>query len=239
MSDCRLIVNADDFGRSAAINRGVLLAHTEGIVTSASLMVRYEAGAQAALAARDHPRLGLGLHLDLAEWEYRGGEWRPLYQVVDPDVRHAVHAEVETQFDRFRRLVGRDPTHIDSHQHVHHDEPVRSVAAEMADALGVPLRRDGSVRYCGAFYGQDRHGAPAHEAIGPESLAALVRGLPEGATELCCHPADATDVPSAYAAERILELRALCHPTPRRAIEERGAALCNFEDVTALDTGAT
>lgn len=239
MSDCRLIVNADDFGRSAAINRGVLLAHTEGIVTSASVMVRHQAAAQAALAARDHPRLGLGLHLDLSEWEYRRGEWRPLYQVVDTNVRRAVQAEVHGQLERFRLLVGSDPTHIDSHQHVHHDEPARSVAADLARSLGVPLRRDGKVRYSGAFYGQDRHGAPVHEGIGPEALAAIVGGLPEGATELCCHPADATDVPGAYAAERILELRTLCHPTARQAIEERGAVLCNFADVMAPDTGAT
>ncbi|MBA2420163.1 MAG: ChbG/HpnK family deacetylase [Thermoleophilaceae bacterium] len=239
MSDCRLVVNADDFGRSEAINRGVLLAHTSGIVTSASLMVRHETAGPAALAAREHPALGLGLHLDLAEWEYRRGEWRPLYEVVDPGAPDAVEAEAQSQLERFRQLVGRDPTHLDSHQHVHRDEPARSVAADLAASLGVPLRLDGTVRYSGAFYGQDRHGAPAHEAIRAESLAATIRALPEEATEVCCHPADATDVPSAYGAERILELRALCDPRPRRAVEERGAVLCNFGELLARRGGAT
>jgi len=237
--DCRLVVNADDFGRSEGINRGVLLGHADGIVTSASLMVRHAPAGPAALAAREHPRLGLGLHIDLAEWEYADGEWRTLYQIVDPHSREAVGAELQRQLERFRALVGRDPTHLDSHQHVHRDEPARSAAADLAASLGVPLRFDGTARHSGAFYGQDRHGDPMHEAIGPKALAATIRGLPEGVTEVCCHPADVDDAPSGYAAERVIELRALRDPEPRRAVEERGAVLCNFADLAGVGRGLT
>ncbi len=59
----RLIVNADDFGASSAVNQAVVRAHREGILTTASLMVN-EPGAEEAVAlARENPRLGVGLHL--------------------------------------------------------------------------------------------------------------------------------------------------------------------------------
>src|SRR5919201_1887636 len=97
-----LIVNADDFGQSAGVNRGIIEAHERGIVTSASLMVRWPAATEAAAYARDHPELSLGLHLDLGEWAYRDGEWIALYQVVCEDVREAVAHEVTRQLMAFR-----------------------------------------------------------------------------------------------------------------------------------------
>ena len=60
-----LIVNADDFGLSAGVNRGIVEAYDNGIVTSASLMVHKPAAAQAAALARSRPSLGLGLHIDI------------------------------------------------------------------------------------------------------------------------------------------------------------------------------
>src|SRR6185503_8142182 len=58
----RLIVNADDFGRSASINQAVAQAHLKGILTTASLMVNETAAGEAIALARDLPRLGIGLH---------------------------------------------------------------------------------------------------------------------------------------------------------------------------------
>jgi chitin disaccharide deacetylase len=231
----RLVVNADDFGRSAAINAGIVQAHVQGIVTSASLMVRHAAAAQAAALAREHSALGIGLHLDLAEWQRVNGEWRPTYIVVDTDDRSAVALEVERQLECFRSLVGADPTHLDSHQHVHRDEPVRSVAMEAATRLEIPLRERSVVRYCGAFYGQDRGGRSMPSAVGAEALAALIRALPEGDTELCCHPATRAEPFTSYAAERPLELHALCDPGVRGAVEEGRIRLGSFRDLVSGD----
>src|SRR6266568_2059787 len=61
----RLIVNADDFGRSGSINSAVIRAHREGILTTASLMVNEPACAEAVTLAKANPRLGVGLHLTL------------------------------------------------------------------------------------------------------------------------------------------------------------------------------
>jgi hopanoid biosynthesis associated protein HpnK len=62
----RLIVNADDFGRSRSINEAVLRAHRQGILTTASLMVNGDAFDEAVALAKQHPTLGVGLHLTLA-----------------------------------------------------------------------------------------------------------------------------------------------------------------------------
>ena len=61
----RLIVNADDFGRSRGINAAVIRAHREGVLTTASLMVNEAACDEAVALARENPRLGVGLHLTL------------------------------------------------------------------------------------------------------------------------------------------------------------------------------
>ena len=227
----RLVVNADDFGRSAAINRGVLRAHSEGIVTSASLMVRYPDAAGAAAAARGLPRLGLGLHLDLGEWEYRDGEWRSVYDVADTDDRDAVEAELARQLAEFERLVGAPPTHIDSHQHVHRDEPVRAAVQRAAASLGVRVRHAPGVRYCGAFYGQGRRGEALPSLISADALAALVADVGEGVTELACHPADGVDFESSYGPERVVELRALCDPGVLAAVRAAGVELCSFGEL--------
>ena len=77
-----LIVNADDFGQSAGINRGIVTAHEQEIVTSASLMVRWQAAARAAEYAREHPEFSVGLHVDLGEWAFRDGDWVALYDEI-------------------------------------------------------------------------------------------------------------------------------------------------------------
>jgi predicted glycoside hydrolase/deacetylase ChbG (UPF0249 family) len=227
----QLVVNADDFGRSPAINRGILRAHVAGIVTSASLMVRWDAAAHAAALAREHPRLGIGLHLDLGEWEVHGGAWRERYHVVDTADGAAVEREVERQLARFAAVTGGPPTHVDSHQHVHRDEPVRSVVADAARSLGVPVRHAPGIRYHGGFYGQGRHGEPLPELISARALARMLVELPDGAGELACHPAEAVDLTTAYGPERVAELRALCDPAVRRAARERGVRLCAFPDL--------
>jgi predicted glycoside hydrolase/deacetylase ChbG (UPF0249 family) len=80
---------------------------------------------EAADAARVRPRLSLGLHLDLGEWLYRGDRWECTYLRVQLDDEGAVRTETARQLAAFRRLVGCDPTHLDSHQHVHREEPAR------------------------------------------------------------------------------------------------------------------
>jgi chitin disaccharide deacetylase len=229
----RLIVNADDFGLSAAVNAGVVRAHREGIVTSASLMVRQPAARAAAAAVRECPELSVGLHVDLGEWVRRDGGWHPRYVRVDDSDAEAVAGEVERQVEAFQTLLQRDPTHLDSHQHVHRDEPTRTILVRTAQELGVPLRHHSLARYYGGFYGQGKDGSALADAIGPIALAKLIQTLPAGTTELCCHPAEWVHQDWDYGVERIAELNSLCHPAVRAAVAASGVELMSFLQAVA------
>lgn len=235
MPERTLIVNADDFGRSPGINAGIIQAHEHGIVTSASLMVRWPAALEAADYGRLHSRFSLGLHVDLCEWVFRQGDWVPLYEVVSLESPEAVASEIARQLDHFRTLVGADPTHLDSHQHVHRYEPVRSFLAQLAERLGVPLRGCApAVQHCGAFYGQGPKGEAYPEVIRVSNLLEILAGLPPGMTELACHPGLGEDLDSMYVRERAQEVAALCDPAVVGAVSELGIALRSFRDLRQL-----
>lgn len=227
-----VIVNADDFGQSAGINRGIIDAHERGIVTSASLMVRWPAAPAAAAYARAHSRLSVGLHVDLGESVYRDGTWVALYERVDRQDAQAVEAEIRAQLALARELLRGDPTHLDSHQHVHNEEPALSILERMAGELAVPLRhRSPRVRHDGRFYGQTRTGAPLIDGVLPVHLVNMLRQLPPGVTEVACHPGWVDDLVTMYQPERRVELATLCDPAVRRAIADEGIELIGFADL--------
>ena len=231
MSGRVLIVNADDLGQCEGVNRGIAEAAARGIVSSASLMVRWPAAESAVrLFAAHHRGVSIGLHVDLAEWAYGDGAWFPLYQVVEPDDADAVDDELSRQLGRFVRLTGALPTHLDSHQHCHHQEPLRSRLLAAGERLGIPVRGLGPVAYCGAFYGQSGKGDPHPEGITFDALLSLLDGLPEGATELGCHPGadDLGDLDSMYRSERAAERRVLCDPRLPAARAARRITLAAF-----------
>lgn len=224
-----LIVNADDFGQSRGVNRGVIQAHESGIVTSASLMVRWPDAADAAAYGREHSKLSLGLHVDLGEWAYREGSWVPLYQVVPMDDIMPVKEEVARQLATFHALVGKHPTHIDSHQHVHLREPVRSVLVDISRDMAIPLRHfNPEIHYCGNFYGQTTEGSSLPEAITVEGLIEILGALPDGLTELGCHPGTGNDLDAMYNSERAQEVKTLCDSRVQTAIVAIGIQLCSF-----------
>ena len=228
-----LIVNADDFGYSRGVNRGIIEAHERGIVTSASLMVKQDAAAEAAAYARRRSELSVGLHVELRRWRLRRLPWHPSAG-AKARLRDAVAADVRSQLDRFRRSIGDDPTHLDSHHHRHRHEPARSILLELAEQLGVPLREfDRSVRFRGDFYGQI-DGRPWPQGILPAALIELLEHLPRGVTELCSHPGYADDLHTGYRAERAEEVRTLCNPAVRSAIDRLGIRLVSFRDLAGL-----
>jgi chitin disaccharide deacetylase len=227
-----LIVNADDFGQSYGVNHGIINAHRSGIVTSASLMVRWPAASEAAAYAREHPSLSLGLHVDLGEKVFRAGEWVPAYTVVSLQDTTAIRDEICRQLEMFRHLMGRDPSHLDSHQHVHLREPVRTLLIEVARQLDIPLRHYSSeVRYRGGFYGQTAEGTPLPGAISVDGLIRILETLSTGYTELGCHPAATCDLNTMYRHERVEELRVLCDARVQMAIKTMRIELCSFTNL--------
>lgn len=224
-----LIVNADDFGLSEGINAGILEAFDRGIVTSASLMVRHRAADDAVRRAAERPTLGLGLHLDLGEWVHDGSRWVEVYEVVDSGDEAEVSAEVERQLARFRRMTGRNPSHLDSHQHVHREEPVRAVVARAARKLGVPARHvTPGIEHRGDFHGQSGLGESLPGGVGVARLLDILSGLPAGITELGCHPGRDPELDSPYREERAWEVLSLTDPRVRRCARAEGIELVSF-----------
>lgn len=132
----RVIFNADDFGRSHAINEAVVRAHREGVLTTASLMVNGGAFDEAVKLARQHPALGVGLHLTLVMGRATlppdqipglvnaAGEFtdNPVAAGVNAFFRHSLRpqleAEIAAQIGKFR-ATGLVMDHLNGHLNFH------------------------------------------------------------------------------------------------------------------------
>jgi predicted glycoside hydrolase/deacetylase ChbG (UPF0249 family) len=214
-----LIINADDFGASLGVNRGILEAHAHGVVTSTSLMVDGPDATAAANLARSHPELGIGLH-----WDLDGR---------DVDDADAVRSELTRQLDTFAELMGRPPTHLDSHHHVHRRPEVTPIARELATRAALPLRAEPPVPYVGGFYGQWEEGVTDLHHVSPEFLIWLLHNeVGDGFTEIGCHPGyTGNGFRSSYLEEREVELRTLTDARVRDEIDALGIRLTNFATV--------
>ena len=150
----RLIVNADDFGRSRSINQAVLRAHREGILTTASLMVNGGAADEAVELARQNPRLGVGLHVSLIcgtatlkPAEISGlidddGNFSNNSVAVGvryffrQDLRPQLEREIKAQFDKFR-ATGLKLDHVNGHLHFHLHPVVFRILMDHASEWGI------------------------------------------------------------------------------------------------------
>ena len=248
-----LIVNADDFGLSKGQNYGIVEACRHGVVTSTTAMVNGEAIEHAAALSRDLPDLGVGMHFVLTLgmpltampgltrdgllgkwiWEMAEQGRLPLEEIA---------RELDCQFNRFVDLFGREPTHIDSHHHVHMIPAIFPLVAEFARRKGVALRVDRQVDMPGetggnlppttdgfssAFYGDE-----ISEAL---FLSVLDRSVQQGerSLEVMAHPAfiDNTIRKSAYCWPRLAEMEVLTSTSLKYAIAERGYRLGTFRDL--------
>lgn len=250
----RLIVNADDLGYTPGVTRGILQAHREGIVTSATLMANAPDSEGAGALVRRTADLDVGVHV---VFTYGRALTRPdrirslvnehgafprvtdLLRSGQPLAEHAL-VEARAQYERARELIGREPTHLDTHHWVHDMRALEDAMLALARETGTVLRahdgrqrsrfRDEGVRTTDRFVREFQHAG----AIGVESLILLLELLDEqegGTVELMCHPAEpdaALLEGSSYAAERGVELRTLTDPAVAAAVERLGIELVTF-----------
>lgn len=154
----RLIVNADDFGRSKSINEAVILAHRQGILTTASLMVNEPECDAAVSLAKQNPKLGVGLHLSLL-CGVSGLSPEKIPGLVDKqgrfsdqptavgfryfsqrNLREQLRAEIHEQFRRFR-ATGLVMDHVNGHLHMHLHPTVFQILMDDARELGIERLR--------------------------------------------------------------------------------------------------
>ena len=228
-----LVINACDLGRTESANLGIARAASDGVVTSASLMVYGAAARHAIDIAGGLRRLSLGLHFDAGEWKQHGDEWVTAYERVTLDDEGSVRAEARAQLERFHELTGTDPTHIDSHQHVLRRPIVRRVLRAMARELDIPLHGEGSaISYAAIAHRPDVAGDNDPGTI--ERLRAIIRHMPTGATVIECHPDIDTSGASPCCFERPTDVAALCDVALAEAIDDAGVTLVSYRELGGL-----
>jgi len=157
VSPPRVVVVADDFGRSAAINAGILRAFEAGLISEASLMANMPGFGEAVREAHRRGLLGcIGVHLNLHEgpaltsailacprftradgtlcWTHRN------VLALSALERHAVAEEWRAQIQRVVH-AGIAPTHLDSHHHIHTAWPLGTITLDLAREFGIPCVR--------------------------------------------------------------------------------------------------
>jgi predicted glycoside hydrolase/deacetylase ChbG (UPF0249 family) len=238
----QLIVNADDFGRARGVNRGILRAHRDGIVTAATLMVSAPATDDAARIARDTPSLDVGVHLTLT-YGRPVSDPAAIPSLVERDGsfprvpsaflgtgradRDEALAEYRAQVARAGSLLGRRPTHLDSH-HWLHDEPTLEWAiTALAHETGMAVRphddaqrdrlRAAGVRTVDHYRRDFQHDGHVDVA----TLERILADVADGVTELGCHPGEPDPelaATSTYASLRADELATLTDPRTKAAV---------------------
>ena len=247
----RLIVNADDLGYSGGVDAGILRAHRDGIVTSASFMTNQPDGERTAALVRGAPRLDVGVHLVITSGSplsdparvpslvRANGTFRRPGDILGKGIVDAedVLREYRAQFARARQLLGRDPTHIDAHHWVEEEPAVLDAFVTLARETGAAVRsldgrirdrvRAAGVRTPDAYSREFQHAG----RIDVASLIRILDGLGDGVTEIGCHPGEPDpdlERRSSYAKERPIELATLTDPRVRAAIADRGIELTTF-----------
>ena len=248
-----LIVNADDFGLSKGQNYGIIDACRHGVVTSTTALVNGEAIEHAVQLSRELPELAVGMHFVLTLGKPLTampgltrdgllGKW--IWQMAEEDTLplDEISHELAAQYQRFIDLFGREPTHLDSHHHVHMFPQIFPVVANFAAQHGIALRIDRqtvfeaadlpvalrtSQGFSGEFYGE----AISEELFLQVLDASADRG--ESSLEVMCHPAFVDNIirQSAYCYPRLTELDVLTSPVLKYAIAERGYRLGSFLNV--------
>jgi chitin disaccharide deacetylase len=272
----RLIVNADDYGHTEGVSRGIREAHLGGIVTSTTAMMNMP-GVEKALqqSGRDCPRLGVGVHLvlttgkpllaasEVAALVNTGGDFLGeeglVSQIASIDLDQ-VRLEWTAQVEKFVAITGRPPDHLDSHHHAHYFSPgLCRVFLELAQkyhcavrfptqAVGLDILGDFSPDDAREYDAQNRELMHNYAIPSPEHffkafyddtctldfLLDALAALPEGATEMMCHPgyADAElFAGSSYAIQRQRELALLTHEKVRETINARQIEMITFGDL--------
>jgi predicted glycoside hydrolase/deacetylase ChbG (UPF0249 family) len=152
-----LVTNADDFGWSAGVNRGIIEAHEKGLLTSATLVATMPGAEEAAELARHHPTLDVGVHLVASIGCPRGdrgkvgplvdamgglalGPGRVFFGPLGRRLRLALQAEFEAQV-RWIADRGVRPTHADTHKHLHLRPAAAKLVAEVIRGFGIERLR--------------------------------------------------------------------------------------------------
>lgn len=226
-----LIVNADDFGYSPGVNKGIIKTHTDGIVTSTSIIVDGVASEQA-IELKKYPGLSVGLHFNIFDKELNGNilKWTilPLTEI------RKIEKDFIRQVGKFTKLVGKPPNHIDGHYHIHLHPVVKPIIEKYSNKNGIPVRSLNGIKSIRSFFGWDKLNKKDLKRISTGALLKILANLEEGMNELMCHPGYADNVIkeiSRYAQEREEEIKTLTDKRIFNAIRDNKIKLINWKEI--------
>lgn len=248
-----LIVNADDFNLTEGVSRGILRSHDLGIVTSTTVLINLAMPRPVLKELKRRKALGVGLHLNVTLGRplsrprriptlvVRGGFFkrRPQLNLSRISLKDLA-VEYEAQIRKFRRVLGRLPSHLDTHHHLHEHPRVFGVVERLALKYGIPVRQSAAVRPSTRRRFEKRglnftdfliEDLDPSKAWNRTSLAAALLRLKRGNYELMCHPAvcdsQLREI-SSFNRTRERELRALTSSPARSLIRRHGIRLTTF-----------
>lgn len=153
-----LIINADDFGFSDSVNSAIIQAHTQGILTSTSLMVTGNAAENAINLAKNYPHLGVGLHLVLvcgksvlpadkiphlvdSQGNFPNDPTQAgLHYQFNHHAQQELRLEIRAQLEKFRDS-GLPLSHVDGHLHLHVHPVILNILTELAPEFNIKYIR--------------------------------------------------------------------------------------------------
>lgn len=248
----KLVFNADDFGHSKGVNLGIIEAFQNGAVRSTTMMAGMPGFEHAVQLYRQNPGLGVGVHLTLTAGYAVGGVYQTLTDrdgcflkraeierraaqgLLDPA---EIEQEYEAQIQKIRN-VGIEPTHFDSHHHIHNLNGVARVFLKLAKKYNKKVRIYDQSRLSGEYAGIRTPAVFADtffdQTVSAGYLKHVITECQGDSLEIMCHPAY-LDLQlyqtSSYNLKRIFELGVLTGSELKGFIEEQGITLCSYNEV--------
>ncbi|PIQ85859.1 MAG: hypothetical protein COV74_06725 [Candidatus Omnitrophica bacterium CG11_big_fil_rev_8_21_14_0_20_45_26] len=192
-----LFVNADDFNLTPGVSKGIFRCFDCGIVSSTSIFINLPLSREQFLGLRKRKHLGQGLHLNMTYGQPvqhtkrvkslvdQTGSFKRFHQ--RPNLRE-IAGEYRAQLNRFFEVFGKMPDHLDTHHHIHADPSIFAIVQKLSRQHAIPMRRvcglgpqTLTTDYFFGSIGYDRHWTL-------RSLTTILKNLPDGASELMCHP---------------------------------------------------
>lgn len=237
----KLIVNADDFGFDEAVNYGILKGYQEGIVTSTSIMANMPGFEHAVALAKQHPNLGIGVHMTLTCYYPLGkgyktltredGSFKKQGDINEFDEEEA-YQELKLQIDRVL-ASGIPVDHLDSHHHIHTFPHLKHVVERLQKEYGLPIR--GGFQYETAMPHVELLDQFYAEGATIENFKALLHTLDTTKIyDLMCHPAyldKFLQQTTSYNIQRIDELYILCNKEVKAYIKEANVELLRYSNL--------
>lgn len=220
----KVIFNADDYGLTKGVTNGIIKAHVDGVVNSATLMMNGKAVNYAIEQAKKTPSLKVGIHLVLTYGKPVSDQVPALIDEdgkfkfkntttsLDANELGQIEKEWRAQLDAFL-ATGLTLNHIDSHHHVHGLPPLKDLVVKLAADYQVPVRYTESLKDEKQLLYAEQLWVDFYQDGVTEEIFDQLKDLDVDSVEIMTHPAivDAElKELSSYLLDREKELEILC-----------------------------